>query len=113
MYKASLNSFLQNIRNDISDIIHFALPVVPIAASHDAAQFAINLMRLRRRKSKSTYACDFSLDGGVGDAVHRRRFPTMRRRDDLVALPTTSRAHQAEFRQVPGVQAAAPEADGG
>lgn len=32
----------------------------------------------------------FSLDSDVGDAMHRCRFPIMRRRDDLVALPTTS-----------------------
>lgn len=58
-------------------------------------------------------AYDFSLDGDVGDTMHRCRFPVMRRRDDLVALPTASRAHQVKLRQVPGVQAAASQADGG
>ncbi|KOC71117.1 Synaptotagmin-4 [Habropoda laboriosa] len=40
--------------------------------------------------------------------MYGRRVPSLRRRDDLVALSTTSRAHQAELRQVLGVQAPAP-----
>jgi len=70
-------------------------------------------MEKKKWRKKPGRACDFSLDGDAGDAVHRRRFPTVRRRDDLVALSTTSRAHQTELRQVSGVQAAAPEANGG
>jgi len=69
-----------------------------------------SLMQLRWWNRR---ACDCSLNGDAGDAMSRRRFLIMRRRDDLVALPTTSRTHQAKLRQVPGVQTAAPEADGG
>lgn len=54
-----------------------------------------------------------SVDDDHSRTMYRRRFPTLRRRDDLVALPTTSRAHQTEFRQVPGVQATSQETDGG
>lgn len=54
-----------------------------------------------------------SVDDDHSRTMYRRRFPTLRRRDDLVALSTTSRAHQTEFRQVSGVQATPQETDGG
>jgi len=72
-----------------------------------------NIVKFIFQSNQSITIYDFSLDGDVGDIMHWCRFLIMCCRYDLVALSTTSRAHQVKLGQVPGVQTSTSEADSG